>query len=170
MYQPKKLNITCGDLFKSKAQSLAHCVSRDLKMSAGIAVEFREKYGHVNLLREQGPEVGNLVYLEFEFSDADTPIKVDGQPKYIFYLVTKELYFHKPTMDNFTQCMSQLATVCHELDVKSLAIPKIGCGLDKLKFLQVVKIIDNLFENVNTDITMYLLPGDPDYNKIKMNN
>jgi hypothetical protein len=41
-----------GDLFNLDASySLAHCVSVDLRMGAGIAVIFRDKYGGIEELR-----------------------------------------------------------------------------------------------------------------------
>ena len=43
-----------GDLFSvSPSTSLAHCVSVDLVMSKGIAVEFRDRFGRVDELKSQ---------------------------------------------------------------------------------------------------------------------
>ncbi len=44
-----------GDLFSAASNvSLAHCVSRDMSMSKGIATLFRDKFGHINELKKQG--------------------------------------------------------------------------------------------------------------------
>lgn len=51
-----------GDLFSASA-SLAHCVSRDLKMGAGIAVQFRERFQRVDELRNQNKNVGEVAIL-----------------------------------------------------------------------------------------------------------
>ena len=43
-----------GDLFSCPGTaSLAHCVSADMRMGKGIAVEFKKRYGHVEELKEQ---------------------------------------------------------------------------------------------------------------------
>jgi hypothetical protein len=44
-----------GDLFTSSNDtSLAHCVSKDLSMSKGIAKLFRDKFSGINELKKQG--------------------------------------------------------------------------------------------------------------------
>ena len=66
-----------GNLFDAPNNiPLAHCVSKDLKMSKGIAVMFKQKFGKVRELYEQNPEVGSLV-------------KIFHKNRPIFYLVTK---------------------------------------------------------------------------------
>uniref|UniRef100_A0A3B3W0X7 Macro domain-containing protein n=1 Tax=Poecilia latipinna TaxID=48699 RepID=A0A3B3W0X7_9TELE len=43
-----------GDLFSAPDQeSLAHCVSEDLRMGKGIAVLFKKNFGRVDALKEQ---------------------------------------------------------------------------------------------------------------------
>ena len=43
-----------GDLFEvTPDHCLCHCISKDLRMSSGIAVEFRNKYGGLEELRNQ---------------------------------------------------------------------------------------------------------------------
>jgi hypothetical protein len=44
-----------GDLFSAPSNvSLAHCVSKDMAMSKGIAKLFRDKFGQINELKKQG--------------------------------------------------------------------------------------------------------------------
>jgi hypothetical protein len=43
-----------GDLFSAASNvSLAHCVSRDMSLSKGIATLFRDKFGGINELINQ---------------------------------------------------------------------------------------------------------------------
>ena len=60
-----RLEIQHGDLFDAPGDwSLAHCVSRDFAMSAGIARTFRRKFGRVEELKRSGAEVGGVAVLE----------------------------------------------------------------------------------------------------------
>jgi hypothetical protein len=68
-----------GDLF-SCSGSLAHCVSRDFYMGKGIAVEFKKRFGGVRELE--------AVLTQHGCWDEG------GYAYYIYYLVTKELYYH----------------------------------------------------------------------------
>ena len=44
-----------GDLFScDDSESLAHCISEDVRMGKGIAVLFKKKFGDVQVLINQG--------------------------------------------------------------------------------------------------------------------
>lgn len=76
------------DLFTvSPEVSLAHCVAEDLIMGRGIAVSFKVKFNNVELLRSQKQKPGGVAILE------------NGK-RFIYYLVTKEVSFGKPTYKN----------------------------------------------------------------------
>ncbi|CAG8584291.1 11385_t:CDS:1 [Paraglomus occultum] len=135
-----------GDLFIASppTNSLAHCISADLKMERGIAVLFKSKFGGVSELQEQSKRVGEVAYLVR-----------DG--KYIFYLITKEEYFHKPTHEDFERAVSDLRRLCDELGVSGLSMPRIGAGLDKLDLDYVKSVVRNAFDGSNTKVTMFYL-------------
>ncbi|KAL4103608.1 hypothetical protein QTP88_018969 [Uroleucon formosanum] len=50
-----------GDIFETPEEfHLVHCVSGDLKLSRGIALEFRRRYGHIEKLKQQHPKKTEL--------------------------------------------------------------------------------------------------------------
>jgi len=127
-----------GNLFDSK-NSLAHCVSKDLKMGAGIAVIFKKSFGHVDELMEQTPFVGGVVSLK------------TGE-RHIFYLITKERYWHKPTYEALESSLITLSKELKEKNIKSLSIPRIGCGLDGLNWKKVKTMIEKILVDVETKV------------------
>uniref|UniRef100_A0A3P9NVR0 Uncharacterized protein n=1 Tax=Poecilia reticulata TaxID=8081 RepID=A0A3P9NVR0_POERE len=53
-----RINYVIGDLFTaSNHESLAQCVSRDLRMGKGIAVLFKNNFGRTSELKEQKREL-----------------------------------------------------------------------------------------------------------------
>ena len=70
-------------------------------------------------LRSQSPRVGGVVF-----------IKRPGF--YVYYLVTKELFFHKPRLYDYVTALHALRDliVCHR--ITELSIPQLGCGLDRV--------------------------------------
>jgi hypothetical protein len=44
-----------------------------------------------------------------------------------------------------------------ELHIKKLAMPRIGCGLDKLDWNTVEEIIEEVFEGADIEIVIYKL-------------
>lgn len=138
-----KLVYINADLFESTS-SLAHCVSQDLMMGKGIAKQFKRRFGRVEELKAQGRTVGGVSFLQ-------------ERNRYLFYLITKERYFYKPTYDSLKSSLEELRDKCLLLGVKELAIPKIGCGLDRLEWYKVQPIIENVFRHTNMTIKVYVL-------------
>jgi O-acetyl-ADP-ribose deacetylase (regulator of RNase III) len=77
--------------------------------------------------------------------------------RYVFYLVTKERYFHKPTMSSLESSLRAMRDLCKQNEVHHLAMPRIGCGLDKLDWNQVSRLIQRIFEEDDIEITIYTI-------------
>lgn len=137
-----------GDLFESsETYALAHCVSADFAMSAGIAKTFRLKFGKVDGLHHvynKKTQVGDICCKNV-------------CNRWIFHLVTKELYYKKPTYTNLKLCLNEMKKVMIEKNLKYLAMPLIGCGLDRLCWKKVKFIITNIFCDTNVEIKVYRL-------------
>ncbi|KAJ8981169.1 hypothetical protein NQ317_017261 [Molorchus minor] len=93
--------------------ALAHCVAQDLQMTRGIAAAFKEKFGNVDELRRQRPEVGDVLQLGG-----------DETSRRVFYLVTKHLSRDKPTYENVWESLISLRGALLSQQVTHLAIPK----------------------------------------------
>jgi O-acetyl-ADP-ribose deacetylase (regulator of RNase III) len=134
-----------GDLFTCDDQTaLIHCVSRCFNMGAGIAVLFRKKFGNIKELLSQNIPIGGVAYLKTDH-------------RYVYYLVTKEKYFQKPTYKSLEASLNELKRLILEHGVTKIALPQIGCGLDKLKWKRVSEIIKSIFNDVAIEITVYNL-------------
>ncbi|KAL5244053.1 hypothetical protein ACI65C_011463 [Semiaphis heraclei] len=118
--------------------SLGHCVAKDMRMSAGIAMYFKSIYKRVGELMDKRQNVGSVAYLR-------------ENNRFIYYLITKELSKQKPTYSSLTAAITKLRDLIVEHGVKKLALPR-GCGLDKLDWLTVRGIIEDLFQNVGCSI------------------
>jgi len=88
---------------------------------------------------DQRPSVGRVAYLK-------------ENDRFIYYLITKKRSNNKPTYDTITAAITKLRDFIVKHDVKKLAIPRIGCGLDKLDWSRVRGIIEKLFQNVGCTI------------------
>jgi O-acetyl-ADP-ribose deacetylase (regulator of RNase III) len=140
-----------GDLFLNTHpnDSLAHCISKDLKRSKGIATEFVKLFGRKdNELLSQNPTIGDIVIIDF----------IENPTKFIYNLITKEKYFHKPNgYKSITECLTKMRDHAIKNNVTNINMPRIGCGLDKLKWNNVQEIIIDIFSNTNIKITVYYL-------------
>lgn len=139
------LNEVSGDLFKSpKSHSLCHCVSRDFRLGKGIAKLFREKFGRIDELKSSGAGVRDIAVLK-------------DKERYIYNLVTKEVYSGKPTYETLRQCLEKMREHAVRNNVRQLSMPRIGCGLDGLSWPAVRTLIKNVFLRSEIVITVYSL-------------
>lgn len=132
-----------GDLFDAPLDfSLTHTVSKDLKMSKGIAKTFVEKFGSVDRLKSQNPTLHNLVFLEHH-------------NQFIIYLITKNYFYEKPSYRDIFFTLLKLKQFCIDNNIKKLAMPKIGCGLDKLKYENIRIMLRYIFLQTNIEVRIY---------------
>ena len=139
-------NEVLGDLFEvDDSYYLAHCISSDAKMGAGIAVQFNKRF-KLGVLRDiaktNGLPVGSCHLVGKSLS-----------------LVTKVKYWHKPTYESFTEAIISMRELCLEKQITKIAMPMIGAGLDKLSWVKNKRIIQDVFADTNIAILVYRKKG-----------
>lgn len=122
---------------------LAHCISGDYALGAGIAKQFVEVYNMRFKLHKIFPIPNGE-----KFANVGSALLIDN----VFNLVTKARCFHKPTYDSLYETLIDMREQCEELDITKLAIPYIGCGLDKLQWDKVSDVIEDVFEDTDIEI------------------
>lgn len=130
-----------GNLFDRKlypSEYYVHCISGDYACGAGIAKEFNKRY-NLSLRLLDLPRTSCMI--------------IDD----VISLVTKPKYWQKPTYDSLSKALVDLKEFCISDLVKTLVMPKIGCGLDRLSWNNVKKILKEIFEDTDINIEIYYL-------------
>ena len=124
---------------------LVHCISADLAMGAGIAKEFARRGVKAELQKE---------YQDVEVGDCLVSNATDWGVE--FNLVTKEKYWQKPTYKTMRMALENAKHLCEDAInngyTMKLAMPRIGCGLDKLEWSKVKAIIEEVFADIDVEI------------------
>lgn len=126
---------------------LAHCISEDFALGAGIALEFNKRFDMKRKLKEGFPD----------FADYMNHYRIQGEcilVDRILNLVTKQKYYHKPTYKSMRQALNAMKIVCVANNIKKVAMPKIGAGLDRLSWDKVSKIIKEVFDDTDIEILL----------------
>lgn len=134
------------DLFTliGKDYVFAHCISADCVMGAGIAKEFARKYpGIKEYCLSAEPRVGDAV----KFTGPNVVFN-----NVVFNLVTKNKYWHKPTYTSLRRTLMRLKEEMLDGGYTKLAMPRIGCGLDRLSWPLVKKMIIDVFEDTGIEV------------------
>ena len=137
-----------GNLFElPKEYVLCQCISEDCAMGAGIAVEFQNKF-HMKYRIRNYLQDNNMHY------PCIVPFDEDRR---VINLVTKKFYYNKPTYKSLEIVLDQLHEYCMNKYIKNLAMPRIGCGLDRLSWPVIRHMIQDKFSDLNITIQVRYL-------------
>lgn len=124
---------------------LAHCISADFGMGKGIVVEFNKRFDMKNTLQSKYPD----------YLDQYTRHRIGGDcilEGRVLNLITKERYFHKPTIITMRIALQKMKRVCIENSITKIAMPTIGAGLDRLSWSTVSDQIHMIFDDTDIEI------------------
>ena len=130
--------------------ALAHCISADFALGAGIAKEFDKRFNCrrklINMYKKSLVPRWDKTpngYSVILFSD-----------HVIFNLVTKRNYWDKPTLDAIKNALDWMKDQCEMYDINKIAMPRIGCGLDRQNWSDVKALIEDVFKDTNIEIVV----------------
>ena len=143
--------------------SIGHCISTDAQMSEGFAQFLSERVPRLRRTCRQANLLKDQVFPYW-----------DSLPRrYIYKLVTKEKYSDKPDLQTLATSLQSMQSHATMHGVSTIAIPKIGCGLDQMNWQDVVKLLREIFAYSDIQIVFYSLDehaihamsaeGDPEF-------
>ena len=126
------------DLFTvDDSYMLVHCIGADLRMGAGIAVPMQKKFGLRGKIRAKCESI---------------PCPACVQTGRVCNLITKKRSSGKPTYNSLQAALYQLKEIVQNKAIQKLAMPKIGCGLDKLQWGKVREMLIQTFDDTKVEI------------------
>lgn len=127
------------DLFDIKDPSVwfAQCISADFACGKGIAVEFNKRF---NTKQELQKSYRSNVWSGNGYCLATS---------HVLNLVTKAKYYMKPSEKTMRTALEALRDIVIAYGIKSIAMPKIGCGLNQMEWVVVCCMIQQIFTDIN---------------------
>ena len=87
--------------------------------------------------------------------------------------MTKTRFSEKPNLSTLSLSLEEMKSHARMYRISTIAIPKMGCGLDQMNWQEVVKLLRYIFAYSNIRIVVYTLEengahalsseGDPDF-------
>ena len=138
-----------GNIFDSSAQALVKPINCVGVMGKGLALQFKQKYpemfeAYKEACRKKWIKIGNL----FVFTEKD---------KLIIGFPTKKHWKDKSELKYIEIGLIKFVELIKERNIKSIAIPALGCGLGQLKWDDVCDLMIKYLEPLNNvEIFVYL--------------
>jgi len=70
-------------------------------------------------------------------------------------MITKNKYWQKASLEDMFLTIQNLRSICAELNIEKLAIPRIGTVNDQLDWSTIRKMIRFLFKDLNIEVHIY---------------
>lgn len=141
-----------GNLLESKAHALVNTVNTVGVMGKGIALQFKEAFPnnyriYLNACKNNELSPGRLLIAKEHLLEGERII-INFPTKTEWYLKSKYEYIEKG--------LEELVKVIEEYEIRSIAIPPLGCGNGGLKWEKVKLLIEKYLRKVNnTEIIVY---------------
>lgn len=141
-----------GDLLSADTQALVNTVNTVGVMGKGIALQFKEKYpsnfeAYKKACKNKELEVGKLLVFKDRNLDRES---------IIINFPTKKDWKHKSKIEYIDKGLQELAKIVREYDIKSIAIPPLGCGNGGLDWEEVKPLMEKYLSQLDdVDITIF---------------
>jgi len=134
-----------GDLLADSAEALVNAVNTVGVMGAGIARQFKKQYPEMFLAYEKACEAGEVELGKMHFVQVDT----DDGKKYVINFPTLAHWSDQSELKHIESGLIDLVRIIHEKEIKTIAIPPLGCGVGGLQWQDVRQLIEAAFQNVD---------------------
>ena len=143
-----------GNLFtEDMSYKFVQCISADFAMGKGIALEFNEHFNAKNMMCA----IYSNTYVPTW--DVTLPSKrgtcIYAPP--VLNLITKRRHYEKPTLDTMKNALCEMRALCEHYTITKVAMPKIGCGLDRLKWDDVKGLINQIFGDSEIEVHVWYI-------------
>lgn len=140
-----------GDLFAQEdLKALAHGCNCAGAMGKGIAVGFKERYPQMYKLYQSFCKAGAVPGEVFPYYDWDTDVV-------IYNLMTQRHWTTPATIEAIEQSVRTMMEMLQDIQIKTVGIPKIGCGLGGLDWKDVQPLLEKISEEYKVTIVVVSL-------------
>lgn len=140
-----------GNLLQAETQALVNTVNIVGVMGKGIALQFKERFKQNFKLYAAACKNGDIAVGKLFVVIENT---IEGQ-KIIVNFPTKTEWFKKSQYSYIEEGLKDLVRVISKYDIKSIALPPLGCGNGGLSWNKVKPLIEKYLGELSIDILVY---------------
>jgi len=145
------IRYTTGNLLEAETEALVNTVNTVGVMGKGIALQFAERFKTNLRIYKEACKSGTLhVGQLLVVTDAD----IHGE-RLIINFPTKKDWKHRSSYAYIESGLVELAKQIKERDIKSIAVPPLGCGNGGLQWSKVKPMIEAHLGALDVDVVVY---------------
>lgn len=156
------IQVTTGNLLQADVEALVNTVNTVGVAGKGIALQFRFAFPDNFKAYAAAAKAGRVIPGRMFI----VPTNQLAGPKLIVNFPTKRHWKGKSRIDDIERGLADLVRVIEEYDIRSIAVPPLGCGNGGLEWSIVRPLIENALGTVNAEVLLYAPAGAPDAEEI----
>jgi O-acetyl-ADP-ribose deacetylase (regulator of RNase III) len=145
-----------GNLLLAAAEALVNTVNCVGVMGKGIALQFKQAWPEMAREYERSCRHGEMRPGQMQVWETGA---LHG-PKYIINFPTKREWFRKSSYADIASGLESLARVVRERNIRSIAVPALGCGAGGLAWSRVRPMIERAFADSPDVQVLLFAPGE----------
>jgi O-acetyl-ADP-ribose deacetylase (regulator of RNase III) len=143
-------NIHNGDILEANVDALVNPVNCVGVMGKGLALQFKQKYPDMFTTYRESCDRKEIIPGTMDVHSVGT------RPRFVINFPTKRHWRDKSKFDDIANGIVGLIEVISRMEIDSIAIPPLGCGLGGLDWGHVEPLIRAVaMECVGTDVVIY---------------
>lgn len=154
---------TSGDLLQSPAEALVNAVNCVGIMGKGLALQFRNRFPKMFADYAEACDGERIVIGRMHTFDRGHDF---NQGRWIINFPTKRHWREPSRLEFIESGLRDLVVTVERLEIRSLAVPALGCGLGGLRWEEVEPRIESAFAALaNVQVLLYppQVPKSPKY-------
>lgn len=141
-----------GDILKEETEAVVNTVNTKGVMGKGIALQFKERFPENYKQYKKACEAGTVETGKVFVSESGLLLN----PRYIINFPTKEHWKNPSKMEYIYEGLNDLVRVIREKDIRSIAIPPLGCGNGGLDWNEVKPAIEQALSAIpNINVILF---------------
>ncbi|BAY08736.1 type II toxin-antitoxin system antitoxin DNA ADP-ribosyl glycohydrolase DarG [Calothrix sp. NIES-2098] len=130
-----------GNLLEENAEALVNTVNCVGVMGKGIALQFKQAYPENFRQYEQACRASKVQLGKMFIVATDSVLN----PRYIINFPTKRHWRNQSKIEDIKSGLVDLVQQVQQLDIKSIAMPALGCGSGSLNWADIKPLIESAF-------------------------
>jgi O-acetyl-ADP-ribose deacetylase (regulator of RNase III) len=140
-----------GSILDADVEALVNPVNCVGVMGKGLALAFKRSFPAVFAEYARACKAGEIVLGRVQLVET----RAESGPKFVINFPTKNHWRGKSTLDDVRTGTVDLVKQIRTRNIRSIAIPALGCGLGGLEWKSVRAVIEKAFEDEDARVILF---------------